>query len=168
MDDRIGVSDRSKWSNTRRKHRPIAAFTVQEEFGYGAMVAAYNENSDIAPRSTAPGNDRPPDGAQSSLTPKVWARCLHHGSRDDGPRQRHGDSKSYNIAYQIRQATGGSTDAAGMHRQRSGIPSFSLSVPGRNMHNTMTIIRKTDWEATLKLAYAVLATLDKKVLKRDE
>lgn len=179
MDDRIGVLNLLELV----KHAPanidlIAAFTVQEELGYrGAMVAAYNENPDIAiALDCTPANDLPTWDGRSNhhYNAKVGLGAvlytMDRGTISDPRLIAHVDSvaKSYNIAYQIRQATGGSTDAAGMHRQRSGIPSFSLSVPGRNMHNTMTIIRKTDWEATLKLAYAVLATLDKKVLKRDE
>ena len=38
------------------------------------------------------------------------------------------------IPYQFRQPGGGGTDAGAIHKQRAGIPSVSISVPGRYAH----------------------------------
>jgi putative aminopeptidase FrvX len=69
------------------------------------------------------------------------------------------------IPYQIRQPGGGGTDAGAIHRQRSGIPSVSVSVPGRYIHSPAGIVRLEDWKNELALAYTALARLTPDVLK---
>ena len=53
------------------------------------------------------------------------------------------------IPYQFRQPGGGGTDAGSIHKVRSGIPSVSISVPGRYAHTAVLLVRLCDWEATL-------------------
>ncbi len=68
------------------------------------------------------------------------------------------------IPYQIRQPGGGGTDAGAIHRVRAGIPSISISVPGRYLHTSASVSRRSDWENTLALVWHALARLDRSVL----
>jgi endoglucanase len=68
------------------------------------------------------------------------------------------------IPYQIRQAGGGGTDAGAIHKSRAGIPSISVSVPGRYLHTPASIVRLDDWEHTLRLVYHALDELTPAVL----
>ena len=179
MDDRIGVTNLIELL----KHAPdnidlVAAFTVQEEVGLrGAQAAAYAEAPDIAfALDCTPCNDLPTsdDSENTRYNARAGAGAvlytMDRGTISDPRLVKHirhiGDT--HGIKYQVRQAGSGATDAAAMHKQRAGIPSVSISVPGRNMHNTMTLVRKEDWDSTLQLIYAVMATLNRDVLKRDE
>jgi endoglucanase len=76
-------------------------------------------------------------------------------------------AKDMNIPYQIRQPGGGGTDAGAIHQQKSGIPSLSISVPGRYLHTAASLVRISDWQNTLYLVRAGLANLEPKMLKID-
>jgi endoglucanase len=73
----------------------------------------------------------------------------------------------YNIPYQFRQPGKGGTDAGAIHKQRGGIPSVSISVPGRYAHTAVLIARKSDWKNTLALMYLALSNLTREVLSVD-
>jgi endoglucanase len=68
-------------------------------------------------------------------------------------------AESHGIPYQIRQPGGGGTDAGAIHKQRMGIPSVSISVPGRYAHTAAMLARLEDWKNTLSLVHAALARL---------
>jgi endoglucanase len=65
-------------------------------------------------------------------------------------------AESAGIPYQIRQPGGGGTDAGAMHKARAGIPSVSVSVPGRYHHTPAAIARLSDWKHTLALVHRAL------------
>jgi endoglucanase len=71
------------------------------------------------------------------------------------------------IPYQIRQPGGGGTDAGAIHRVRAGIPSISVSVPGRYAHTPAGLARLADWQNTLALLYAALENLTRDILDAD-
>jgi putative aminopeptidase FrvX len=75
-----------------------------------------------------------------------------------------GIAEQYHLPYQLRQPGGGGTDAGVIHRQRAGIPSISISVPGRYHHSPASIVRLSDWQHTLVLVATVLANLTPTVL----
>jgi endoglucanase len=75
-------------------------------------------------------------------------------------------AEAYKIPYQIRQAGGGGTDAGAIHKQRAGIPSISISVPGRYLHTPLSIARLEDWRNSLALVYAALAHLSPALLSQ--
>jgi endoglucanase len=66
---------------------------------------------------------------------------------------------SMGIPYQIRQPGGGGTDAGAIHKQRMGIPSVSVSVPGRYAHTAALLARLDDWKNTLALVHTALTRL---------
>jgi endoglucanase len=68
------------------------------------------------------------------------------------------------IQYQMEILPRGGTDAGAIHKQREGIPSLSISVPGRYAHSAAGLARLEDWRNTLKLVYAALIALNPEIL----
>ena len=175
LDDRLGVATLIELV----KHAPenielLAAFTVQEENGLrGARVAAYSMQPDMAfVLDSTPANDLPVWDDEENARYNVR---LNHGPaiyRMDAytlsdPRlidylAKMGDE--YDIPYQYRQPGKGGTDAGSIHKQRGGIPSVSISVPGRYAHTAVLIARKEDWKNTLALMYVALKNLSSDLL----
>lgn len=186
LDDRLGVATLIELF----KHAPanidlLAAFTVQEEVGLkGARVAAYTFDPHLAiVLDCTPANDLP-----------VWDRgrcvgddCLENTRYNTrlgaGPAIYIADrvtlsdprlvrflaqiAEKRDIPYQFRQPGGGGTDAGAIHKQRAGIPSVSVSVPGRYLHTPVSMIRLDDWKHTLSLIYAALENLTPEILSAE-
>ncbi len=178
LDDRLGVATLIELV----KHCPdhielLAAFTVQEEIGLrGARVAAYQMNPDVAfVLDSTPANDLPVwDGEENTRYnvklnhgPAIYR--LDAGTLSD-PRLIDFLAKTgeeFNLTFQFRQPGQGGTDAGAIHKQRAGIPSVSISVPGRYAHTAVLIARKKDWENTLALMYTSLCRLSRTLFDQD-
>ncbi len=178
LDNRLGVATLIELL----KHTPenielLAAFTVQEENGLrGARVAAYSMHPDVAfVLDSTPANDLPVWDEEENGRYNVR---LNHGPaiyRLDAatlsdPRLINllaeiGDELG--IPYQFRQPGKGGTDAGAIHKQRGGIPSVSISVPGRYAHTAVLIARTEDWKNTLALVYATLCKISKDLFLAD-
>jgi putative aminopeptidase FrvX len=176
LDNRLGVATLLELV----KHAPgnidlLAAFTVQEEVGLrGARVAAYALDPDIAiALDCTPARDLPSwDGEENTryntrlgAGPAIY---IADGATLSDPRLiRHlvETAEAENIPYQFRQPGPGGTDAGAIHRQRAGIPSVSVSVPGRYLHSAAGLVRLSDWRNTLALLYAALSKLPPGILK---
>jgi endoglucanase len=177
LDNRLGVATLIELV----KHAPenvelLAAFTVQEEIGArGARVAAYAFNPDLAfAVDSTPANDLPVwDDSENAVYntrldagPAIYISDA--GTLSDPRLVRHlvetGDVLG--IPYQIRQPGSGGTDAGVIHRSRSGIPSVSVSVPGRYAHTAVMVCRLADWQTTLALLYGALVRINPDILKR--
>jgi endoglucanase len=178
LDDRLGVATLIELV----KHAPdnidlLAAFTVQEEVGLrGARVAAYALDPDLAfVLDCTPAYDLPSwdDGENARYNTKLGAGpaiyIADHGTLSDPRLIRHlvDTAEAAGIPYQFRQPGGGSTDAAAIHRQKSGIPSVSISVPGRYVHTAAGIARISDWKNTLALMYTALVRLTPDIFAED-
>jgi endoglucanase len=152
----------------------LAAFTVQEEIGLrGARVAAYAFHPDLAlVIDSTPANDLPVwDGSENAryntrldAGPAIY---VADGATLSDPRLLRwlfetGDTLG--IPYQLRQPGGGGTDAGAIHRVRDGVPSVSISVPGRYAHTAIGLARLSDWQNTLALVFAALMRLDDRLL----
>jgi tetrahedral aminopeptidase len=180
LDDRLGVATLIELF----KHAPanldlLAAFTVQEEVGLrGARVAAYALDPDLAiavdstPAYDLPAwdevNGRPEENTRYNTRldggPAIY---VADGATLSDPRLvRHlvDTAETLGIPYQIRQPGGGGTDAGAIHRVRAGIPSISVSIPGRYAHTAVGLARLSDWEHTLELLYASLERLEPDIL----
>jgi putative aminopeptidase FrvX len=177
LDDRLGVATLVELV----KYAPesielLVAFTVQEEVGArGAKVAAYAFNPDLAIAvDSTPANDLPVwDGSENAhyntrldAGPAIY--IADQGTLSD-PRlvrllSETGDALG--IPYQFRQPGSGGTDAGAIHRQRAGIPSVSISTPGRYMHTAVMVCRLADWQNTLALLYAALTRIKPDILDR--
>lgn len=175
LDDRLGVAGLIELL----KHVPahvefMAAFTVQEEIGLrGARVAAYAFQPDFAfALDSTPAIDLPrPDDEENTQ----YNCKLDHGPAiylaDAGtlsdPRLVHfltGLAEDYHLPYQYRQPGGGGTDAGALHKTRGGIPTISVSVPGRYAHTAIMMARIPDWENTVKLFIAALQHINLELL----
>lgn len=176
LDDRLGVASLI----TLLKHAPatidlLAAFTVQEEVGLrGARVAGYTLNPDLAiALDCTPAMDQPAwDGRENTLYrsrldggPAIYS--ADGGTLSDPRLLAHiqATAAAYGLPYQLRQPGGGGTDAGAIHKVRAGIPSLSISVPGRYLHTPAAIVRLDDWKNTLTLVLAALSHLTPDLLK---
>lgn len=177
LDDRLGVATLIELL----KHAPenidlLLAFTVQEEVGLrGATVAAHALAPDIAIAvDSTPARDLPAhDGRENTvyntklgLGPAIY---IADSSTLHNPRLvKHfaaaGDAEG--IPYQFRQPGGGGTDSGAMHQQLEGIPSLSISTPGRYAHTPIGLCRVDDWQNTLRLLHAGLSSITPALLKQ--
>jgi len=178
LDDRLGVATLIELV----KHAPdhvefLAAFTVQEENGLrGARIAAYSMDPEVAfVLDSTPANDLPVWDEEENGRYNVK---LNHGPAiyrlDAGtlsdPRLINHLVRvgvEFQIPYQFRQPGKGGTDAGAIHKQRGGIPSVSISVPGRYAHTAVLIARTEDWKNTLKLIYLALLKFSRDILSVD-
>lgn len=175
LDDRLGVASLLELV----RHAPpnidlLAAFTTQEEVGTrGARVAGYALQPDMAfVLDCTPANDLPMwDGEENTqyntrldAGPAIYladagtisdprlVRLLVQAAEEEG------------IPYQFRQPGPGGTDAGAIHKTRAGVPSVSISVPGRYLHTAVSIVRVNDWKNTLALMYAALRRISAQTL----
>ncbi len=176
LDDRLGVATLIELVKHAPAHIELqAAFTVQEEVGLrGARVAAYAFNPDLAiaidstPAVDLPTWDRLENTAYNTKLgggPAIY--LADAGTLADPRLARHltETAAALGIPYQIRQPGGGGTDAGAIHKQRAGIPSISVSIPGRYAHTAALISRLSDWQATIDLVYQSLLRLPADLLQ---
>jgi endoglucanase len=174
LDDRLGVATLIELlRNAPPNIDLLAAFTVQEEVGLrGARVAAYALDPQVAfALDCTPANDLPPwdsDEGRNENTryntrlgagPAIY---LADSSTLSDPRLAQHlaqTAEALGIPYQLRQPGGGGTDAGAIHKQRLGIPSISVSVPGRYAHTAAGLARLDDWKNTYSLMYHALSRL---------
>ena len=181
LDDRLGVATLIELVRRAPENIDLlAAFTVQEEVGLrGARVAAYAFDPDLAIAiDSTPALDLPPwdegdaNGGESEYYntrldagPAIY---LADSSTLSDPRlARHlvETAEALKIPHQIRQPGGGGTDAGAIHLARAGIPSISVSVPGRYPHTAAGLARLSDWQNTFILLHAALARLPADILQ---
>jgi endoglucanase len=179
LDDRMGVAGlielvRSAPGNVDM----LAAFTVQEEVGLrGAKVAAHALDPQMAVvLDCTPALDMPVYDDEGGLVDNTryntrlgLGPALYIADRatlSDPRLVRYfmETADSAGIPFQVRQAGGGGTDAGAIHKALTGIPSISISVPGRYLHTAASIARLSDWENTLKLVWTALSRLSPEIL----
>lgn len=176
LDDRLGVATLIELvKNAPPNIDLLAAFTVQEEVGLrGARVAAYALEPDLAIAiDSTPAYDLPSwdDSENARYNTRLGAGpaiYLADASTLSDPRLVNHlteTAEECSIPYQIRQPGGGGTEAGTIHKQRSGIPSASLSVPGRYLHTPVSLARLSDWKNTLALVYTALARITPEILQ---
>jgi endoglucanase len=178
LDDRLGVATLIElFKSPPPGIDLLAAFTVQEEVGLrGARVAAYALDPDLAlVLDCTPALDLPTsDGEENTryntrlgFGPAIY---IADSSTLSDPRLiRHfvDVAESLSIPYQFRQSGGGGTDAGAIHKARAGIPSLSISVPGRYLHTAAALVRVTDWQFAMQLVYTGLSRLDPQILQAE-
>ncbi len=178
LDDRVGVANLIELlKNAPSSIDLLAAFTVQEENGLrGARVAAFAFDPDLAiVLDCTPVRDMPaPEGEENTrynarldAGPAIYT--VDRATLSDPRLIRHfiAAAETEGIPYQMRQPGGGGTDAGAIHKQRAGVPSLSISVPARYLHTAASIMRIADWQNTLNLVHAGLASLTPEVLEQE-
>lgn len=175
LDNRLGIATLIELL----KHSPknvelLVAFTVQEEIGLrGARVAAYAFNPDLAIAvDSTPAYDLPVweetenSGYNTRLGAGPAIYIADAGTLSDPRLIRHlaQTGEALGIPFQFRQPGGGGTDAGAIHRVRTGVPTVSVSVPGRYAHTAQMVARTADWENTLALVYHAVARLERSLL----
>ncbi len=167
LDDRLSVfvmiEALRKLKNTPITSDILAVATTQEEVGLrGATTAAYALQPDIgialdvtlavdypghveAERVTRLGYGTAIKISDSSLLchPKI-VRHFRDIAEEKG------------IKYQLEILPRGGTDAGGIQRSRSGVPSFTLSIPTRYIHTVNEMAHVEDIQATIDLLAAYL------------
>jgi endoglucanase len=180
LDDRLGVATLIELV----RHAPpnidlLAAFTVQEEVGLrGAQVAAYAFDPDLAiavdstPALDLPVWDDEADRPQENIFYNTRLDCgpaiyiADSATLGDPRLVRHlaETAEAMHIPYQYRQPGGGGTDAGAIHLARTGVPSVSVSIPGRYAHTAAGLARLSDWQNTYNLLHASLERLNPDIL----
>lgn len=178
LDDRLGVATLIELV----KHgfetvEVLASFSVQEEIGLrGARVSAYAFNPDLAIAiDSTPAFDLPKeDGEENTVYnchldagPTIYIADAGTISDPRLIRFLTQTAEKFHIPYQFRQPGGGGTNAGSIHKVRAGIPSVSISIPGRYAHTAMLLSRTADWQNTLYLVSAALEHLTPAVLAKE-
>lgn len=176
LDDRLGVAILIELLKNAPPHVDLlAAFTVQEELGLrGAKTAAHALDPDLAlaidstPAYDFPRHDDEENIRYNTKLGEGPALYTMDGRTISDPRIVRWLSETADeqgILYQYRQPGRGGTDAGSIHLSRAGIPTASVSVPGRYAHTAMGLCRIKDWENTLNLLHAALQNLTPKILE---
>lgn len=178
IDNRVGCAILIDLLKTAPAHIDLClSFSVQEEIGLrGAKVAANYFKPDLAIAiDSTPANDLPHFAEEENiyyntklgLGPALYT--YDAGTLSDPRLVRFlaatGDSEK--IPYQFRQPGGGGTDAGAIHRQQAGIPSVSVSVPGRYAHTSTLVMRVDDWKNSVALLQAALKRISPDLLAED-
>ncbi len=168
LDDRLGVATLIELLQGERYACDLcAAFTVQEEIGLrGAKVAAYAFDPAVGfALDCTPASDLPPSAAEGENTryntrlgagPALYVADNYTVGDRRLLRYLEQTAEAHGIKVQRRQPGGGGTDAGAIHRSRGGIPSLSISVPGRYLHGPLAMARVADWRGSVDLLRAAL------------
>lgn len=178
LDDRLGVA---VLINLIKDPPPSidlqAAFTVQEEIGArGARVAAFALKPDMAIAiDSTPAKDLPAWDDLENLTyntrlgagPAIYTS---DGSTLSDPRLIRllvQTAEKHKLPYQLRQPGGGGTDAGTIHKQAGGIPSVTVSIPGRYAHTAAGLARIDDYLHTIELLKMTLSSITPDILAQE-
>ncbi len=169
MDDRAGVASLVETLRrlTMRKHEwdVYAVATAQEEIsGIGAMTTAFRIQPEIAiaidvtfgngpgipERSSFPLDKGPAIGSGPNFHKKITRKLIDLAKENE-------------ITHQIdRDPRPGGTDAYWMQVCRAGIPAGLVSIPLRNMHTTVEMLKLKDVERLAELLSVFISQLDSK------
>lgn len=179
IDDRMGVATLLELARLNpAKQEVLFAFTVQEEIGLrGARVAAYDFQPDMAfVIDSTPAFDLPLPNDEAENTqyncrlgagPAIYLADAGTISDPRLIRFLVRLAEEHALPCQFRQPGGGGTDAGAIHITREGVPSVSISIPGRYAHTPILHAKIKDWQNTLDLLRLVLDHADRSILAVD-
>jgi endoglucanase len=149
--------------DTHIKANVLAVATTQEEVGLrGATTAAYALQPDIGlALDVTLAVDLPgaPEAEQVTKLGNGAAIKISDSSLICHPKLvRHfrDVAEAKGIKYQLEILPRGGTDAGGIQRSRSGVPSFTLSIPTRYIHTVNEMAHVDDIQAAIELLAAYL------------
>jgi endoglucanase len=154
-----------------------AAFTVQEEVGLrGARVAGYAVDPACAfVLDCAPARDLPHHSGERENTeyntrlglgPAIYLSDRGAIYNERLVRYLQQTAEAAGIPHQFRQPGGGGTDAGAIHLAREGVPTVSVSVPGRYLHSPAALARTDDWRNTVRLMRLAMENWTPRMLKK--
>jgi putative aminopeptidase FrvX len=175
FDDRIGCAlVVSALQSFYRKVHPNTIYgvaTVQEEVGVrGASTSVEMVNPDVAIilesdiAGDVPGIKPEESSTRLGGGPTVLvydARMIPNLKLRDFVIDVARKSK---IPLQFTAMEGGATDGSVIHLHKTGIPTIVLGVPTRHIHSHSAIIRRSDFDNTVKLLSRLIEKLDKKTV----
>ncbi|MEM7034699.1 MAG: M42 family metallopeptidase [Chloroflexota bacterium] len=144
----------------------VGVFTVQEEIGTrGATVAAHRSNPDLAiVLECTTADDLPIEGQE-----------IGHPRLGDGPcvtimdrsfiappwllQHLEQTATTQNIPYQYKHPGMGGTDAAAIHKSRTGVPTAVIAAPSRYIHSPAALMDMSDFWHCITLVNQSLKTL---------
>jgi len=167
FDDRAGCAVAAALADDRYAVDLYLAFSAQEEVGMrGARVAAYRIAPDLgfALEGTV-CNDLPKKQDVSPTTelgkgPAIT--LMDHSFIADKRLVRLliDAAEAGGIPYQFKQPGIGGTDAGAIHLSRTGVPSVTVAVPCRYIHNPVSILSLNDFDNTVALMKAALRRIE--------
>jgi len=176
FDDRVGcaLAIEALREMAAEKERPNALYiagTVQEEVGTrGAKTTAHRIDPEVAIilevsiAGDVPGIKPEESAVKLGKGPTLLlydARMIPNLRLRDLVIQT---AEKEGIPLQFGLMPGGATDGAMIHMHAAGVPCVVLGVPARHIHSHASIIRRDDYDNTLKLLLAVLRRLDRKTV----
>ena len=174
FDDRVGCAVLISALKALKTKRPCDVYgvaTVQEEVGVrGATtsVTAVDPDAAIVLESDISGDVPGITDEESSTKLGGGPSLLLYDARMI-PNLKLRDlvidtAKKARIPLQFASMEGGATDGGAIHLHKQGVPTVVLGVPTRHIHSHNSIIRRKDFENTVKLTVEVVKRLDKKTV----
>jgi putative aminopeptidase FrvX len=166
FDDRAGCAVLIELLTTQYPFDLYAVFTTQEELGLrGARVSAFAVDPDFAFTLECTGANEIP--TPKDISPST--RLGHGPAITIMDRSFIADrrlvqllidtAEELDMPYQIKQPGVGGTDSGAIHRSREGVPSATVSVPGRYIHSPAAMLSLDDLNHTVHLMREALIKL---------
>jgi endoglucanase len=176
LDDRLGVAILIEMVKRAPDHiNLLASFSVQEEIGLrGARVSAYAFDPDVAIAvDSTPARDMPRQDGEENFTyntrfgagPAIYLYDAGTVSDQRLIRFLQKTAEENGLPYQLRQPGKGGTNAGSIHKARAGVPSVSVSVPGRYAHTAILLACISDWQNTMNMIYSALQNISPALLE---
>lgn len=165
LDDRIGcyvLIEAVKAVAARKlNYEAYAMFSVQEEIGIkGAKVGAWGVQPDLAiALDVTAWGDTPESSVLDIGLGKGPAIKVKDAGMVATPAVRDlliAAAKKHKIPFQLEVLQGGTTDAAAIQINASGVPTGVISIPDRYVHSAAEMVDLGDVEGCVKLLAAVL------------
>ncbi|MDA0767796.1 MAG: M42 family metallopeptidase [Verrucomicrobia bacterium] len=177
FDNRVGMGGVIEAGQTlaaaKRANTVLLAGTVQEEVGLrGAQTLAAMAKPDVAViLEGTPADDTP--GFNLETSQGIMGRGVQIRLHDPGAIMNPklvelavATAEKEKIPYQLAVRTGGGTDAGRVHLAGEGVPCVVLGVPARYIHSHQSMIDIGDYEATVKLAAALVKRITAAEVKK--
>ena len=170
-DDRVGCALTIEVLRQLSNQHPNTVYgvaTVQEEVGTrGATTSVELVNPDVAiVLETDIAGDTPgikPE--ESSIKLGAGPTLLAYDARMI-PNLKLRDlvidlARQINVPLQLSTLEGGATDGGPIHLHKMGVPTVVMGVPTRHIHSHNAILRRDDFDATVRLVVELIKRLDK-------
>jgi putative aminopeptidase FrvX len=167
FDDRAGCAVAAALAEGQYAVDLYLSFSAQEEVGMrGARVAAYRIAPDLAFALEGTICDDLPKKQDMSPTSELGKgpaiTIMDHSFIADKRLVRLliDAAEADSIPYQFKQPGIGSTDSGAIHLSRTGVPSVTVAVPCRYIHNPVSMLSLNDFDNTVALMKAALRRIE--------